>query len=146
MLVLDQRRQGKGKLEDIVWESQSHVVVALGPTQTAQCTKLDLKAKMARNVSSIAIVCAPASPCLTSRAIETTEPEASETNEGLPVLGVLLGIETERRRHVSWAHVTRCACRPQQGGGRRLVGERRGECARHPSCTFSPILLYSLNC
>lgn len=28
MLVLDQRRQGKGKLEDIVWESQPHVVVA----------------------------------------------------------------------------------------------------------------------
>lgn len=73
---------------------------------------------MARNVSSIAIACAPASPCLTSWAVETTEPEASETNEGLPVLGVLLGIETERRRHVSWAHVTRCACRPHQGGGR----------------------------
>lgn len=88
VLVLDWKRQGKGKLSDR-WESQPYVVVTQPyPDRPVYRVRPEGKDGPERILHHNNLC--PCLPCLTPRATETTELQVTETNEGIALWGYVL--------------------------------------------------------
>lgn len=121
VLVLDQRRQGKGKLSDR-WETQPHVIVAR--LFSADCPVYKIRPEGEEGPERILHrnnPC-PCLPCLAPQTANSNEPQVTETNPGSVVWGLALPFNLGGANEEAQAPVLRRSQRENSRRPSRYMG------------------------